>query len=63
LGTLPVWKKLLETYAGMVKANGYDQFHVLPCLYAKQATTSLGIMKNVNRLLQPLGIKISRNKA
>jgi hypothetical protein len=63
LGTLPVWKKLLETYAGMVKANGYDQFHVLPCLYAKQATPSLGIMKNVNRLLQPLGIKISRNKA
>ncbi|MCA6475338.1 MAG: hypothetical protein IM541_05785 [Chitinophagaceae bacterium] len=63
LGTLPVWKKLLETYAGMVKANGYDQFHVLPCLYVKQATPSLGIMKSVNRLLQPLGIKISRNKA
>lgn len=63
LENLPVWKKLLETYTELVRANGYDQFHAMPCLYAKLATPSLGIMKNINRLLQPLGLKIARNES
>lgn len=60
LDNLPVLKNLLEKYRSQVMANGYAQFHALPCLYAKKPTPSLGIMKNINRLLQPLGVKISR---
>lgn len=63
LENLPVWKKLLKDYTELVMANGYDQFHAMPCLYAKQIKPSLGIMKNINRLLQPLGVKISRTEA
>ena len=62
LENLPVWKKLLEQYRSQVMANGYDQFHAMPCLYARKVASTLGIMKNINRLLQPLGVKISRHE-
>jgi hypothetical protein len=58
---LPVWKKLLDSYRQLVQANGYDTFHALPCLYAKSSPSSLGIMKTINKWLQPVGIKISKN--
>jgi len=62
LTTLPVWKKLLSDYAFLVKSNGYDRFHGLPCLYAKKTIPSLGIMKNINRLLHPFGVKLTNKE-
>jgi hypothetical protein len=59
LAQLPVWKKLLDQYVALVLANGYEQFHAMPCMYARKSAPSMGIMKNINRLLHPLGIKIS----
>jgi hypothetical protein len=60
LAALPVWKKLLENYRQLVQANGYDTFHKLPCLYAKNSTPSLGILKTINHWLNPVGIKVSK---
>ena len=61
LAELPVWKELLTKYQQLVVANGYETYHSLPCLYAKAPTTSLGIMKKINQLLKPIGIKISKH--
>lgn len=60
LTELPVWKELLNEYQQLVIANGYNKYHSLPCLYATPPSVSLGIMKKINLLLQPLGIKISK---
>jgi hypothetical protein len=61
LAELPVWNRLFNQYQLLVKANGYDKFHSLPCKYATSPTPSFGIMKSLNQLLKPIGLKISKH--
>ncbi len=55
----PVLKDLLDNYRELVIRNGYEKFSAMTCLYAKQVKKSTGFMRTVNRLLKPLGIKLS----
>ncbi|MBI2273897.1 MAG: hypothetical protein HYU70_08885 [Bacteroidetes bacterium] len=55
----PLLKELLAGYRELVIRNGYDTFSSMPCLYAKPVKKSTGLMKTVNQLLKPLGIKLS----
>ena len=61
LAALPVWKWMFSQYQQLVISNGYEKYHTLPCLYATAPTKSLGIMKKINQLLKPMGIKISKH--
>lgn len=55
----PVLAALLASYRAEVVTNGYDRFRHMTCAYAKPVKQSTGIMKTLNRLIRPLGIKIS----
>ncbi len=59
LNDLPVLKELLNTYRNEVIANGYNKYAVMPCAFSKKVRKSSGLMRTVNLLLQPLGVKIS----
>ncbi|MBA4197794.1 MAG: hypothetical protein C0459_09590 [Chitinophaga sp.] len=59
LSNLPVLRNLLEDYTKEVKANGYDMFINLNCFYSKPVKKSTGLMRTINKLLKPLGVKIS----
>ncbi len=55
----PVLREMLDTYRSLVNDNGYQKFSPMPCLYARPVKKSTGLMKTVNQLLKPLGVKIS----
>jgi len=55
----PELENLFKTYISKVKENGYDFYSNLPCAYAIPKKKSRGIMKTLNQLIKPLGIKIS----
>lgn len=55
----PVLREMLNTYRALVIDNGYQKFSPMPCLYARPVKKSTGLMKTVNQLLKPLGVKIS----
>lgn len=55
----PVLNEMLSVYRTAVIANGHDRFRNMTCAYAKPVKKSRGIMKTINRLISPLGIKIS----
>lgn len=55
----PVLRKMLDEYHTLVSGNGYHKFSPMPCLYARPVKKSTGLMKTVNQLLKPLGVKIS----
>ena len=59
ISNFPLLQLLLKDYRNKVIANGYEKYTVMNCVYAKKKNKSLGIMKLVNRLVQPLGIKVS----
>ena len=59
LSNFPLLDALLEAYREKVIQNGYEVFHALPCRYAKVPKQSTGIMRLVNGIIKPLGIKIS----
>ncbi len=59
LSNLPVLQLLLKNYQNNVIANGYEKYTLMDCVYAKKKNKSLGIMKLVNQLIQPLGVKVS----
>lgn len=59
LANLPVLQLLLKNYQTEVIKNGYEKFILMDCIYAKKKKKSLGIMKLVNQLIQPLGVKFS----
>jgi hypothetical protein len=59
LSNFPLLASLLGQYREKVIQNGYEVFHALPCMYAKAPKQSTGIMRLVNGLIKPLGIKIS----
>ncbi len=59
LSDLPVLQLLLKNYRTKVIKNGYEKFNVMDCVYAKKKKKSLGIMKFVNQLIQPLGVKVN----
>ena len=56
---LPVLNKLLEAYRNKVYENGYAQYIHLQCAYAKAEKKSTGLMAFTNKILKPLGIKIT----
>lgn len=56
---LPLLKELLQQYSNAVMQNGYELFSEMVCSYAVKKKKSMGIMKTVNKLLKPLGVKIS----
>jgi len=56
---LPVLQSLLKNYQNEVIMNGYEKYILMDCVYAKKKKKSQGIMKFVNQLIQPLGIKVS----
>lgn len=55
----PSLDSLLQQYAEKVKVNGYNLFKTMDCVYAVKKKKSMGIMKTVNLLLKPMGVKIS----
>lgn len=55
----PALAQLFQAYQQKVMDNGYSVYASLSCAYAIAPTKSLGIMKTVNALLKPLGVKIS----
>lgn len=59
LTKLPVLQLILNNYQNEVINNGYKKYISMDCVYAKKKKKSLGIMKLVNQLIQPLGIKMS----
>jgi len=56
---LPVLQSLLKNYQNEAIKNGYEKYILMDCVYAKKKKKSQGIMKFVNQLIQPLGIKVS----
>lgn len=54
-----VLKDLFVRYREKVISNGYEKFSSMPCLYARPVKKSTGFMRTVNRLIKPLGIKLS----
>ncbi len=59
LASLPLLQQILNEYRQLVISNGYDRFNSIPCFYARKIKKSTGIMKKVNALIAPLGIKIT----
>ncbi|MDP1844144.1 MAG: hypothetical protein Q8K64_12035 [Sediminibacterium sp.] len=59
LNNLPVLKSILLNYKLAVIKNGYETFSAMECVYAVKKKKSLGIMKMINRLIKPLGIKVA----
>lgn len=59
LSELPVLQNLLENYRALVNKNGYARYCQMPCFFARPIKKSTGIMAFINRVLQPLGIKIT----
>ncbi|MDE3237216.1 MAG: hypothetical protein KGO81_14805 [Bacteroidota bacterium] len=59
LSELPILKKLLDDYRSAVNANGYERFIHLSCYFSKPKKKSTGLMATVNKLIKPLGIKIT----
>jgi hypothetical protein len=59
LASLPLLQEMLNEYRQLVKNNGYDRFHAMPCAYAKKINKSTGLMKTINQWIRPLGIKIA----
>lgn len=55
----PVLDSLLQAYAKKVKENGYDFYQTMDCFYAVKKKKSWGIMKTMNQLIKPFGVKIS----
>lgn len=55
----PVLQDLFALYIDKVKENGFDFYSSLSCAYATPKKKSRGIMKTLNQLIKPLGIKIS----
>jgi len=55
----PVLENLFTLYTTKVKENGFDFYSNLTCAYAIPKKKSKGIMKTLNQLIKPLGIKIS----
>ena len=55
----PVLEELFSQYTSKVRENGYDYYSSLACTYAIPKKKSRGIMKTLNQLIKPLGIKIS----
>lgn len=55
----PVLQELFAVYVTQVKENGYDFYSALSCAYAIPKKKSRGIMKTLNQIIRPLGIKIS----
>ena len=58
LNSLPILQQLLHGYRQIVIQNGYDRYHSMHCAYAKKIKKSTGIMKTINQIISPLGIKI-----
>jgi hypothetical protein len=57
---LPVLNELLEAYRIKVYENGYEtQYIHLQCAYDKAEKKSTGLMAFTNKILKPLGIKIT----
>lgn len=59
LNAIPVLKDILFKYVAAVRGNGYEKFMKMECIYAVKKKKSLGIMKIINQLINPLGIKVS----
>jgi hypothetical protein len=59
LHQFPVLQELLDRYRNAVISNGYEIFIQLECVYARKKKKSTGLMKSVNQLLRPLGVKIA----
>ncbi len=59
LNNLPVLRNLLAEYRNQVHQNGYAQYIQMPCYFAKPVKKSTGIMAFINKILQPLRIKIT----
>ncbi len=59
LNAIPVLKDILFKYVAAVRGNGYEKFMRMECIYAVKKKKSLGIMKMINQLIKPLGIKVT----
>ena len=59
LSEFPVLGELLTEYRSVVERNGYATYSAMPCYFSRPVKKSTGLMKTVNKLLKPLGVKIS----
>lgn len=59
LNQYPVLKELLQHYRMGVMANDHARFSAMECAYARKKKKSMGIMRTINRMIRPLGIKVS----
>ncbi|MFY9464318.1 MAG: hypothetical protein WAP48_04470 [Sediminibacterium sp.] len=59
LNQLPILKEMLHQYREAVLANSHARFSSMECAYARKKKKSMGIMKTINRLIRPLGIRVS----
>ncbi|TAH09347.1 MAG: hypothetical protein EAZ13_00975 [Sphingobacteriia bacterium] len=55
----PLLTQLLKNYRDLVMQNGHEIYTGLTCAYAIKKKKSLGIMRTINKLLKPLGIKVT----
>lgn len=59
LAEQPGWAHLLSYYTSLLMANGFEKYYLVPCFYAKKVKKSIGIMRFVNSILRPLGVKVT----
>jgi hypothetical protein len=59
LSEFPLLAELLTQYRILVEKNGYSIYSAMPCYFSRPVKKSTGLMKTVNQLLKPLGVKIS----
>ncbi|HJV19466.1 MAG TPA: hypothetical protein VJ552_06255 [Sediminibacterium sp.] len=59
LDQFPLLKGMLHQYRQAVLANDHARFSAMECAYARKKKKSMGIMKTINRMIRPLGIKVS----
>jgi len=59
LSDFPLLKNLFFEYIKKVKQNNHDAFSKMNCYYAKSPKKPTGIMAFTNKIIAPLGIKIT----